>query len=242
VSQTEQIELATLYEVDTVTEPVDHAEVIRYMGYPAGMQPDERLREQIERWVPEAEALAEPRATYMVVPVREIDRKRVVVDGPRGPAAFRGQIGEFLGVARYIAAFVATAGPKIEQLSTELLKKGEVLAGLVVSAVGSERAEAAEAAAMAELRPKAAAMGLTLTLPYSPGYCGMDIRQQIPLFELLGGKPAGVELSPTCLMRPIKSVSGLIGLGPPEEVIAYGSPCDRCELKNCDMRRAFTPQ
>ncbi|HID77120.1 MAG TPA: hypothetical protein EYP56_14130, partial [Planctomycetaceae bacterium] len=144
MSQTEQVETGTLYELESVDSPVDRQEVIRYMGYPAGMRPDDRLQAQIERWVPEAEALAEPRAVYMVVPVCEIGRRKVVVEGPCGRAEFRGQIGEFLGVARYIAAFVATAGPAVERLSTELLKKGEVLAGLVVSAVGSERAEAAE--------------------------------------------------------------------------------------------------
>jgi hypothetical protein len=38
-------------------------------------------------------------------------------------------------------------------------------------------------------------------------------------------------------MQPLKSVSGLIGIGLAEQVQSYGSPCDRCELYACSMRR-----
>ena len=47
----------------------------------------------------------------------------------------------------------------------------------------------------------------------------------------------GVQLSKSCLMHPLKSVSGLIGIGPADEIEDAGSPCDRCELYNCGMRR-----
>lgn len=36
-------------------------------------------------------------------------------------------------------------------------------------------------------------------------------------------------------MQPIKSVSGLVGLGLAADVVNFGSPCDRCEHHNCNM-------
>jgi cobalamin-dependent methionine synthase I len=65
----------------------------------------------------------------------------------------------------------------------------------------------------------------------------MALTEQQTLFSLFGADRAGVELTESCLMRPLKSVSGLIGLGPAADVVAFGSPCDRCELYSCAMRR-----
>jgi hypothetical protein len=108
---------------------------------------------------------------------------------------------------------------------------------MVLNAVGAERAESAEAVVIAQLRATAKPAGLTPTLPYSPGYCGMSLVEQRKLFGLLDGKAVGVTLTSDCLMQPIKSVSGLIGLAPTAAVEEFGSPCDRCELHNCNMRR-----
>jgi hypothetical protein len=115
--------------------------------------------------------------------------------------------------------------------------RGECLAGLIVNSVGAERAEAAEAVVIEQLRAVSQPCGFAPTLPYSPGYCGMALTQQRTLFSLFGDYDVGVTLTDSCLMRPLKSVSGLIGLGPAERVAAFGSPCDRCELYSCAMRR-----
>jgi hypothetical protein len=220
-----------------VLEPVDRSEVLRYMGYPAGVAPSRRMDELIEPWIQEAAGLAAPRATYLVLPVASKNRRTLQLQTAAGTVEFHGAIGEFLEPAQFAAAFVATAGAVLEERASELLRQGDSLSALVVNAVGAERAEAAEAAVIDQLRAKAAALGLAPTLPYSPGYCGMKLTEQRKLFALFGGASVGVTLTDDCLMRPIKSVSGLIGLGPASQVATFASPCDRCELYSCAMRR-----
>ncbi|MCA9261569.1 MAG: hypothetical protein KDA61_20270, partial [Planctomycetales bacterium] len=119
----------------------------------------------------------------------------------------------------------------------QLRVAGEGLPALICDAIGAERAEAAEAAVLQELSPQMARLRLSCTLPYSPGYCGMALTEQRKLFGLFGDQSAGVSLSETCLMRPLKSISGLIGVASESLVVAHGSPCDRCELHQCAMRR-----
>src|SRR5262245_33730301 len=81
---------------------------------------------------------------------------------------------------------------------------------LIVNSCGAERAKAAEAAVIVELTgPWPSPQGLALTLPYSPGYCGMALTEQRALFAVLGGDRVGVRLSADCTMVPLKSVSGL---------------------------------
>ncbi len=223
--------------IDRVDAAIDRGEVLRYLGYPTGAEPNAPLQGILDRWIEEADRLATPRAIYVVLPVVEKDRRRLRLRTDRGVIEFHGAIGEFLGAARRVAAFIATAGPNVENLASELMDEDDDLAAMVVNAVGAERAEAAETAVIDQLREQADPAWHAPTLPYSPGYCGMSLTEQTKLFSLFDGENIGVTLMPGCLMCPLKSVSGLIGLGPVEEVEEFGSPCDRCELHNCAMRR-----
>jgi cobalamin-dependent methionine synthase I len=173
-----------------------------------------------------------------VFAVEAIDRRSVRLRARSGVIEFRGAIGEFLGPVGSVAAFIATAGGELERRASDALKRGDHLTGLVYNAVGSERAEAAAATVLEELRDQLADRGLAPTLPYSPGYCGMALSEQQNLFALFDGETVGVTLSKSLLMQPIKSISGLIGVGPAADVRQHGSPCDRCELWTCQMRRS----
>lgn len=227
-----------VHRIDHVAEPVDRGEVLRYLGYPAGVEPSATLRTMLDEWIPEAANRAEPRATYWVLPVKQLESRRLTVQAADGhDVEFQGAIGEFLAAAECVAVFIATAGPAVEQLASELMQSGDPLAGMIANAVGAERAEAAEAVVIDELRTSGLPFDFAPTLPYSPGYCGMALTEQRTLFGLFEGCDTHVTLTESYLMRPLKSVSGLIGLGQRERVQAFGSPCDRCELYNCSMRR-----
>ena len=223
--------------IDCVDEPIDRCEVLRYLGYPVGVEPNRLIEEVIEQNIEEAAQLASPRAIYLVRPVVEISKQRLCLQTDCGLTEFCGAIGEFLGYSQSVAVFIATAGPAIEQRASELLRERDDLGAMVLNAVGAERAEAAEAAMIEQLREQALAFDLAPSLPYSPGYCGMKLTEQRKLFSMFTAEQIGVELTSDCLMKPIKSVSGLIGLGKAEEMLTMDSPCDRCELQKCDMRR-----
>ncbi len=223
--------------VDHVEEAIDRSEVLRYLGYPVGVLPNNRIASILDHWIDEGSRLATPRAIYRVLPVVDKDHKSLRVESSAGVTEFRGAIGEFLGSSLSIAVFIATAGPQVERRASELLREQDDLGAMVLNAIGAERAEAAEAVVINQLREEARLVGFAPTLPYSPGYCGMKLVEQRKLFSLFDTQRVGVALTPDCLMQPIKSVSGLVGLGLAAEVVESGSPCDRCELHNCNMRR-----
>ena len=71
---------------------------------------------------------------------------------------------------------------------------------------------------------------------FSPGYCGWHVSEQQRLFRLFGTEsPCGVSLTDSSLMVPIKSVSGVIGLGPEVRKLEYS--CGLCDYKDCYKRR-----
>ena len=66
---------------------------------------------------------------------------------------------------------------------------------------------------------------------FSPGYCEWSVAEQQKLFSLLPDKFCGVQLSESSLMYPIKSVSGIIGIGTGVEQKGY--QCNWCNDLNC---------
>ncbi len=223
--------------VGPVTTPVDAEEVRRYLGYPKHAPVNRKVEDLMTEWIPDGAALADARGVYKVFPVEDAGKKFIRLETDQGLVEFAGAIGEFLGPVEAVAVFIATAGPGVEARAKELLAAGEMLPGLILNAVGAERAEAAEVLVIEALTAVAGPAGLSLTLPYAPGYCGMALTEQRKLFATLDGSRVGVKLTADCLMTPLKSVSGLIGLGPTDRITAQGSPCDRCNLHTCAMRR-----
>jgi hypothetical protein len=190
------------------------------------------MKQTIEQVLARALPGLEPRGTFSIYSVKSHSRRSLSLGG----GTIVGDIGEFLHGSKRIAVVVATAGRGITEKSTEAWNAGDTLAGWAFDAIGSWAAEAA-ADALTEKISAHLGAGEGLTLRYSPGYCGMDLRQQQTIFALSQPGSIGVSLLPSMLMQPMKSVSGLVGLGPRELVGLNLSPCDRCPQIGCHMRR-----
>ncbi|MCK5274191.1 MAG: hypothetical protein KAR37_06065, partial [Alphaproteobacteria bacterium] len=62
-----------------------------------------------------------------------------------------------------------------------------------------------------------------------PGYCGWHVTGQRRLFDRLGADRIGVTLNSSCLMQPLKSVSGVLVIGPPS-IHEFDNDFDFCAL------------
>jgi len=223
--------------IEDVRARVDQVEVLRFLGYPAGAEANSRLEQILEPWIEEAARRTTPRAAYVILPVASGGPHVLQLRTQHGTREFSGSVQEFLTGARYVAAVIATAGPGAEALSRDLMGRRQNLAGMIVDAVGTERAEAATTAALEALRQHATPAGFALSAPCCPGQCGVALAEQAELFDLFSGQTAGVRLTSEFLMQPLKSVSGLVGIGPGEHIASDGTACDQCERRDCAMRR-----
>jgi hypothetical protein len=108
----------------------------------------------------------------------------------------------------------------------------------MLDGVASEAADslsaAAGAALLTSLRGSGALLRPTGVLPYSPGYCGWDITGQRALFAALSPDDIGVTLTESCLMQPLKSVSGVLVVGTREihEFRPEFACCPACATKD----------
>ena len=131
------------------------------------------------------------------------------------------------------AVFAATAGKRFEEIINSVKKEGDMLKIYLMDITGSCIAEKA-GERMEEFLEKKIGNHMH-TNRFSPGYCGWPLTEQRKIFKLLGGNPCDISLSEVCLMKPIKSISGVIGIG--ENVSRKLYACQYCELETCYKKK-----
>jgi hypothetical protein len=134
-----------------------------------------------------------------------------------------------------IAVTVCTAGANLDQLSKNHIGQGEILIGYSLDALGAVIAEKVLEKVTASLKNSMQLLGYSITGCYCPGYCDWPLLDQKKIFGLLPEKFCSVTLSDSCLMVPLKSVSGLIGIG--VDVQEDFPQCRICPMYNCYMRK-----
>jgi hypothetical protein len=132
------------------------------------------------------------------------------------------------------ALFVCMIGPEMEKWSKQLLINGDPAMSYLVDCVASITVENVTDYLHDHIEREMTKSGLKITNRYSPGYCNWSVSEQHLLFSLLPEKFCGITLTESALMLPIKSVSGVIGIGSNVKRKEY--KCDSCGVKDCTYR------
>ena len=208
---------------------LDREEIYRTMGY-GDNRPDAEILRMLDQVLDATRSICRPRILYGICPGRVIPPIRIEAEG----VEFRtGKIiADSLAGADRFCLFVATAGREFEEFRHGLRESGDCVREFVADSVGSVLAEACVTQIERMLDRQ---LNEPHTYPYSPGYCGWKVSEQQLLFGLLPERPCGIELTESSLMFPIKSVSGVIGIGRKIERKPYG--CAVCRNINCYKRR-----
>jgi hypothetical protein len=133
-----------------------------------------------------------------------------------------------------VAVFLCTAGEEIGVRSRNAMKDRDFLKGYIFDIVGTEIVEAAADLMQGDLEKNMRDSGKKITNRYSPGYCGWDVTEQHKLFQLIPENYCGIKLTPSALMDPVKSISGIIGIG--ENVKNNPYTCRLCNQNDCVYR------
>jgi len=137
--------------------------------------------------------------------------------------------------AESIVLFVCTIGAGLEEWAQRLMNEGDFFKAYIIDVVASQTVELAMEKIQDYLEQEQRAHGLRITNRYSPGYCGWHVSEQHKLFSLLPKNFCSISLTTSSLMLPIKSVSGIIGVGANVSRLDYS--CRLCDMRDCVYRR-----
>jgi hypothetical protein len=199
-----------------------------------------RVRGLVEAAREMYQSLAEPRGIWMELPASEFAG---VYEGEARNAS-RTPLQTIFPRAERLALFAVTLGKDLSDRIRHLFDTNEPALAYVLDMIASERADRAAMLAAAHFLGRLQKRGLIAStarvLPYSPGYCGWDVTGQRKLFDKLHPEEIGITLNASCLMTPLKSVSGVLTAGSPEihDFDIDFDFCESCATQECRERIA----
>lgn len=197
------------------------ADVYEQMGY-HDVEPDEMTQQETQAIVDDVRRWLRPQFCFFVLREQPaFDMGNIILRQLRGSEAD--------------ALFVCTAGIEYEAFQQRLKTKGDMVRVFIADALGSVIAEKCADEMENCLQLSIDKLGWKHTNRFSPGYCGWHVSEQQKLFPLFDGHTCGITLTDSSLMVPIKSVSGIIGLG--REVRRVDYSCGLCTFERCYKRK-----
>lgn len=145
------------------------------------------------------------------------------------------RVSTYMKGATQIAFFACTAGEIFSKLTDSYFSSGDYPEAFIADAIGSVTVENAMDIIHKALETEMNSLDMNISNRYSPGYCEWPVSGQQALFSLIGENNTGIILTKSCLMLPIKSVSGIIGIGKEIKKRPYG--CAICNSKACVYRK-----
>lgn len=204
--------------------------ILHEMGYHK-VRPEKEVSDILYSIFKDVAALTRPSCRFRLLE-GEIDASTIVLE--KTTTLHVGTvIAELLAGSERFAVFAATAGTAFQQYQDRVKEENDMLRTFISDTIGSCIAE--KAGDKMESLLEKEITGYLHSYRFSPGYCGWPLKEQKEIFRMLGDRPCGISLSDVCLMHPIKSISGIIGIGNNIKERKYG--CDICQLETCYKRK-----
>jgi hypothetical protein len=211
---------------------INRHEIYLNLGY-GDQTPDDHILQMIEQIIAHAGSICSPRAGFGIFTGKFVGKDFLEIN--QASIKIGRVIAKYFNAATHFAPFVASVGIEFDQYLHHFRAEGDLVNEFLADAVGSEIAEATVRYVTDRISEQASELGFSVTHPYSPGYCSWHVREQQALFSLLPNEPCGIKLNNSSLMFPVKSVSGMIGLGTEIKETPYA--CEICGLQTCYKRK-----
>jgi len=131
-----------------------------------------------------------------------------------GNNAVRTPLDEIIPEAGALALFAVTLGERVSDEISRLFGQNDFAGGAMLDAAASIGADLAaeeiERHCEHQWRSSRLIDDTMAVMRFSPGYCGWHVSGQRKLFARLQPERIGIRLNDSCLMQPLKSVSGVI--------------------------------
>ncbi len=152
-----------------------------------------------------------------------------------------GHSGIFLEKATHVMVSVHSIGAELDLESANASTRGDFLKAYVIDLIGLVALEKTSNIIKSMAEDQARKKGWGVGPFLSPGSVhGWDLIEQSKLCALLPIDKINVTMKNSSVLSPIKTVAGLIGIGPAYEGDKVGSTCDVCSKKDkCQMSQVI---
>ncbi|MFH1893877.1 MAG: vitamin B12 dependent-methionine synthase activation domain-containing protein [Candidatus Zixiibacteriota bacterium] len=222
-----------------VNETVPSAvSVLTAQGVPEGASTDKRVRRLADDSVSIYRQLAEPAGILAGISMSDCENIYVGESLNEDVTPLE----SIFKSADTLCLFAVTIGSKITNRISDLFNQREFALGSMLDSAASEGTENAAqwienyyVDYLTSVDKCDESIGV---LRFSPGYCGWHVSAQKKLFRYLDPAAIGISLTESCLMQPLKSISGVIISGK-KEIFDFEDTfpfCSECSDHSCTER------
>ena len=212
--------------------------ILSAQGIPGEVEPDARLCDLAEKAAIRCGQLAEPVGLLAELTTEQF----ASVYTGEGENEESTPLEQVYRKTDHLSLFAVTIGQDISTEIARLFEAHEYAAASMLDSAASEAAELAAQHVVSFYRAHLQRSGRfppgSAAMEFSPGYCGWHVSGQRKLFDRLQPGEIGILLSESFLMHPLKSISGVIAVGP-KDIFDFDpcySFCEDCETRSCRER------
>ena len=217
----------------TIHPEVEESKLAKLLGGKKNQELPESIRSKLRLLEDKFNSLITPEIHYKMVDFRIKDEGIIHIEGT---IEFESKnLSEAMKSAEKIVCFIGTLGPRIEEEVGALMKNNDLSEAYILDAMGSVAVEDLVDKFQETIKKECERESKTVTLRFSPGYCDWALTEQKKLFILFEPEDIPVQLLDSCLMEPVKSISGVFGVVPLGS--ALYNPCRYCDDRACKVRR-----
>lgn len=199
----------------------------------SGRSSNNRMREQCRKAIEIGKKLLEPRVVYQAFKIEQIEGELVHLE--QGLSFQSEHLTKLLQGADRLMVSCCTIGPTLEKKVEELNNKGDLLIAYFLDIYGAAAVGVLAKNLYHQLQKELVGLGTTVTM--EPGQLDWHVRDQRVVFQLLHPEKIGVTLNKSLMMTPIKSVTGVFGIGDPDKVKKGVVSCKICpKRESCTFR------
>lgn len=188
------------------------------------------VRQQFEQAMAEIDEIVQPAACYEAFPIRRFIHERVELE--TGARLGGGPFTEVMGGAEQLILAVCTVGAGVDVRLKELQLEREHFIALILDELASWAVDQIRQQLCQQFEAEQQARGWHTSTLLSPGESAWSVSDQAVIFKLLDTSPIGVNLNPSMVMYPLKSLSMAVGIGPTAMGLPGMTNCDYCSMKD----------
>jgi len=227
-----------IIEISVEDSKPETNEVLKTQGIPSGQELPEKVKCLFKKAMRLFSEFSQPVGIISDISIPEFE------------AVYRGEglnenetpLDKIFKKADTLALFALAIGERISEKICELFKTKEFALGSMLDSVASagtdKGGDILENHFFDLFYTKGKGVGSKGILRFSPGYCGWHMSGQKRLFEFLHPEEIGITLLDSFLMKPLKSISGVIVVGD-KEIFNFDDDypfCTECRTHFCRDR------
>lgn len=190
--------------------------------------------EEIKEKINQVKNIIQPGVTYEVFDFKFVENHQNLVLLSNGVLLKGEPLGKCLKECTQLILVGYTLGKNIDTMIQDAFEKEDYYAGFLFDTIANRMLLQCRKQIFEYLKEKMTYNNMKLTVGMSPGDEGWGLADQKNIVESLQLEKLGIQLLPSMMMKPMKTVTMILGLG---EVDGFsGDFCSRCNVKGCILK------